>query len=192
MCYALGGENQYHCIFGGGACVIVHPSDLAPALVALDATVRIVGPKGARVLPLEKFFVLPDQDVHKETVLEVGELVVEAIVPVPGPGLRSSYRKVRARGSWDFAMAGLALAVAFKPDKKVEAARVVFSGIAPIPWRSLNVEQAILGQKLDAKTIAKAAGASVVGARPLAQNAYKVDMVKGIVEEALGAIAGQS
>jgi xanthine dehydrogenase YagS FAD-binding subunit len=188
MCYALGGENQYHCIFGGGACVIVHPSDLAPALVALDAQVRLVGPKGARVLSLEKFFVLPDQDARKETVLEPGELVLEVIVPPPDPALKSSYRKVRARGSWDFAMAGLALALAFKPDKKVAAARVVFSGIAPIPWRSLNVEQAILGQTLDAKTIAKAAAAAVVGARPLAQNAYKVDLVKGIVEEALGKI----
>ena len=188
-CYALGGENQYHGIFGGGACVIVHPSDLAPALVAIDATVRLVGPKGARVLPLEKFFVLPDQDVRKETVLEPGELVVEVVVPRPDPAVRSSYRKVRARGSWDFAMAGLALAVSFTPDKKVAAARVVLSGVAPIPWRSLNVEQAILGQKLDAKTIAKAATAAVVGARPLAQNAYKVDLVKGIVEEALGKIA---
>jgi xanthine dehydrogenase YagS FAD-binding subunit len=188
MCYALGGENQYHCIFGGGACVIVHPSDLAPALVALNAQVRLVGPKGARVLPLEKFFVLPEQDARKETVLESGELVLEVIVPSADPSLRSSYRKVRARGSWDFAMAGLALALTFKPDKKVAAARVVFSGIAPIPWRSLNVEQAILGQTLDAKTIAKAAAAAVVGARPLAQNAYKVDLVKGIVEEALGSL----
>jgi xanthine dehydrogenase YagS FAD-binding subunit len=190
-CYAVGGENQYHCLFGGGACVVVHPSDLAPALVALDATVRLVGPKGARVLPLEKFFVLPDQDARKETVLEPGELVIEVLVPRPDPSLRSAYRKVRARGSWDFAQAGLALALAFTPDNKVAAARVVLSGVAPIPWRSLNIEQAILGQKLDAKTIAKAASAAVVGVRPLAQNAYKVDMVRGIVEEELGHIVSR-
>jgi xanthine dehydrogenase YagS FAD-binding subunit len=67
MCYAVGGENQYHCIFGGGACVIVHPSDMAPALIALDATVRTIGPKGARVVPLEKFYVLPEQDATRET-----------------------------------------------------------------------------------------------------------------------------
>jgi len=188
-CYAVGGENQYHCIFGGGACVMVHPSDTAPALLALDATVRLVGPKGARVLPLEKFFVSPDQNVRRETVIEAAEVVVEVLLPRPDPALKSSYRKVRARGSWDFAMAGLALAVTFTPDKKVAAARVVLSGVAPIPWRSLNVEQAMLGQKLDARTMAKAAGAAVVGARPLAQNAYKLDMVKGIVEEALGTIA---
>ena len=76
MCYALGGENQYHCIFGGGACVIVHPSDTAPALIALDAKVRIIGPKGARVIPLEQFYVLPEKDATRETVLEPGEMVL--------------------------------------------------------------------------------------------------------------------
>lgn len=185
-CYAMDGENQYHAIFGGSSCWIVHPSDTAPALVALDAKVKLTGPKGTRTLPLEKFFVLPEDDVTKENVLEAGEVLAEVILPPAVAGQKSSYKKIRARGSWDFAMAGLALAVSFKPDKKVATARVVFSGVAPIPWRSLNVEQAIIGQRLDAKTLAKAAEAAVVGARPLAQNAYKVEMVKGLVTEALG------
>ena len=190
-CYAMDGENQYHAIFGGSACWIVHPSDTAPALVALDAKVRLVGPKGSRTLPIEKFFVLPDVDVTKENVLETGEVLAEVLLPPPVPETKSSYKKVRARGSWDFALAGIALAVSLRPDKKVATARVVFSGVAPIPWRSLNVEQAILGQRLDAKVIAKAAEAAVVGARPLAQNEYKVDMLKGIVTEALGRISSQ-
>jgi xanthine dehydrogenase YagS FAD-binding subunit len=184
-CYAIDGENQYHAIFGGSACWIVHPSDTAPALVALDAKVRLTGPKGSRTLPIEKFFVLPEDDVKKENVLEPGEILTEVVLPPADPGASSSYRKVRARGSWDFAMAGMALSIALAPDRKVKTARVVFSGVAPIPWRSLNVEQALIGQKLDAKTIARAAAAAVVGARPLAQNAYKLDMLKGVVEEGL-------
>jgi xanthine dehydrogenase YagS FAD-binding subunit len=188
MCYALGGENQYHCIFGGGACVIVHPSDMAPALVALDASVRIIGPKGARIIPLEKFYVLPEQDATRETVLEPNELVLGVLVPPPAPGLKSSYRKVRARGSWDFAMAGIAMAISMKAGK-VAYARVVLSGVAPIPWRLHAVEKLLIGQKIDAKLIAKAADAAIVGAKPLEQNAYKVPMVRGIVEETLGGAA---
>ncbi len=189
-CYAMDGENQYHAIFGGSSCWIVHPSDTAPALVALDAKVKLTGPKGTRTLPLEKFFVLPEDDVTKENVLEPGEVLAEVILPPAVAGQKSSYKKIRARGSWDFAMAGLALAVTLRPDKKVATARVVFSGVAPIPWRSLNVEQAIIGQRLDTKTLAKAADAAVLGARPLAQNAYKIEMVKGLITEALGKVGG--
>jgi xanthine dehydrogenase YagS FAD-binding subunit len=189
-CYAMDGENQYHAIFGGSSCWIVHPSDTAPALVALDAKVKLTGPKGTRTLPLEKFFVLPEDDVTKENVLEPGEVLAEVILPPAVAGQKSSYKKIRARGSWDFAMAGLAMAVSLRPDRKVATARVVFSGVAPIPWRSLNVEQAIIGQRLDAKTMAKAADAAVLGARPLAQNAYKIEMVKGLITEALGKVGG--
>ncbi|HOG29909.1 MAG TPA: FAD binding domain-containing protein [Vicinamibacterales bacterium] len=185
-CYAIGGENQYHAIFGGGACWIVHPSDTAPALMALDARVRLVGPKGARVLPLEKFYLLPDDDATKETVLEPGEIVLGVQVPPPAKGTRSAYRKVRARGSWDFAMAGLAWAIAMD-DGRVADARLVLSGVAPAPWRLHAVEKLLIRQRLDAKTVARAAAAAVVGAKPLEQNAYKVPLVRGLVEDALGA-----
>ncbi len=187
MCYALGGQNQYHCIFGGGPCVIVHPSDTAPALAALEATVRIAGPKGTRTVPVEQFFVPPDKDVTRETVLEPGEILTEVLLP-PATGGPSSYRKIRARGAWDFALAGLALSLTFKAGK-VERARAVLSGVAPIPWRSPAIEKAITGQRLDAKTVAAAGAASVVGAQPLEYNGYKVPLVKGMVEEALLAIA---
>lgn len=184
VCYAADGENRYHCIFGGGRCQIVHPSDTAPALVALDASVRVAGPKGARVVPLEKFFVLPADDVLRETVLARGEIVTEVLLPPADPAVRSSYRKVRARGSWDFAMAGLALAIAMKGDR-IERARAVLSGVAPIPWRSAGLERALAGQRLEARTISRAADAAVAGAEPLAQNAYKVPLVRGLVEEVL-------
>jgi xanthine dehydrogenase YagS FAD-binding subunit len=188
MCYALGGENQYHCIFGGSACVIVHPSDTAPALIALDAKVRILGPKGARVIPLEQFYVLPEKDATRETVLEPGELVAGVLVPAAPAGLQSGYRKVRARGSWDFAMAGLAHAIAIKAGK-ITSARLVLSGVAPVPWRLGAVEKLIVGQKLDAKLVARAADAAVAGAKPLAHNGYKVPLVRGVIEEVLGGLS---
>jgi xanthine dehydrogenase YagS FAD-binding subunit len=187
MCYAVGGENQYHCIFGGGACVIVHPSDTAPALIALDAKVRILGPKGARVIPLEQFYVLPEKDATRETVLEPGDMVAGVLVPPSAPGQHSGYRKVRARGSWDFAMAGLAHAVTLKAGRVADA-RLVLSGVAPTPWRLPAVEQLLIGQKLDARLVARAADAAIAGAKPLEHNGYKVPLVHGLVEEVLGGI----
>jgi len=184
ICYAIEGENQYHAIFGGGACWIVHPSDTAPALVALDATFRVVGPKGSRTVPAGKFFVLPDDNAQKETVLEAGEVLTDILLPPPARKA-SAYRKVRARGSWDFAMAGIATSIGLTAGKVADA-RIVLSGVAPIPWRLQEVEKILVGQKLDATLIGKAADLAVAGARPLSQNAYKVPMVRGIVEEALG------
>jgi len=187
-CYALGGENQYHCVFGGGACVIVHPSDTAPALIALDAKVRIIGPKGARVIPLEQFYVLPEQDATRETALEPGEIVLGVLVPPTAPGQKSGYRKVRARGSWDFAMAGLAHAISWKAGRIADA-RLVLSGVAPAPWRLHAVEKLLIGQKLDARLVTRAADAAIVGAKPLEHNGYKVPLVHGLVEEVLGGLS---
>jgi len=186
-CYAIGGENQYHAIFGGGACWIVHPSDTAPALCALDAKLRLVGPKGSRTVTAESFFVLPDQNVRQESILEPGEIVAELLLPPSPAGQKSSYRKVRARGSWDFAMAGIAAAVTMKAGKVADA-RIVLSGVAPVPWRLPLVEKLLVGQKVDAKLLAKAADLAVAGAKPLEQNAYKVPLVRGIIEEAVAAL----
>jgi xanthine dehydrogenase YagS FAD-binding subunit len=185
-CFAVAGENQYHCILGGGPCFTVHPSDTAPALVAFDASVRITGPKGSRTVPVEKFHVLPRTDVRRETVLEPGEIVTEIVLP-PARGLLSSYRKVRARASWDFALAGIALALRLK-DGVVADARTVLSGAAPVPWRSREIEAAITGKMLDADVIAKAAEAAMKNAQPLKENEYKVPLFRGMIEEELAAI----
>ncbi|MFB3886269.1 MAG: xanthine dehydrogenase family protein subunit M [Thermodesulfobacteriota bacterium] len=188
-CYAYNGENQYHCLFGsGGICYIVHPSDTAPALVAYEAVIQVAGPKGMRRIPAGKFHVLPSEDVRKETVLRPNEMVTEIILPPPAKGLRSSYRKVRARRSWDFALAGVALALKFKGDV-VEKARVVLSGAAPIPWRSREVEESITGKRLDAETVAKASEAALKNAEPLERNGYKIPLFRGMIEEELLAIA---
>ena len=188
-CYALQGENQFHCIFGGTMCYIVHPSDTAPVLVAFEAIARVVGPGGTRTIPLGKFHVPPAENVEKETALEPNEILTEILLPPPGQGVRSSYRKVRARQSWDFALAGLALVVRFN-EKRVEQARVVLSGAAPVPWRSMAVEETITGKELNAETVGKAADAVLKNAEPLKHNGYKIPLFRGIIEEELVSIAG--
>jgi xanthine dehydrogenase YagS FAD-binding subunit len=185
LCYAMEGENQYHAIFGyDKICAIVHPSDTAPALIACGAAVRVVGPSGSRLVPVEGLYVLPKVDVKRETVLKPGEIISEIILPKPAEGSKSSYRKARARRSWDFALVGTAFAVEFK-DGKIQKARAVFSGVAPVPWRSNEVEEAITGKKLDAQTVSKAAAMAVKNAEPLEGNEYKVAMLMGLVEEEL-------
>jgi xanthine dehydrogenase YagS FAD-binding subunit len=187
-CFAASGENEFHCIFGGAPCFIVHPSDTAPALVALDASVSISGPKGARTIPLASFFVLPADNVRQENVLAPGEVVTEILLGPPAPGTRSKYRKVRERGAFDFATASAA-AVVTLAGGKVAAARIVLGGVAPKPWRSEEAEKALVGKALDAGAIAQAAAAAVKDASPLPQNEYKVPLVRGILEETLASLA---
>jgi len=186
-CFAYEGENQYHCIFGGDMCYIVHPSDTAPALAALGAICRVSGPAASRSVAVESFHVAPTEDPQRETVLGPDEILTEIILPAPANGLRSSYRKVRTRGAWDFALAGVALAIVFDGDT-VRSARVFLSGAAPVPWRSKATEDAIVGTSLDAATIDKAAAATVAGAEPLEQNGYKVALFEGLMKEQLEAI----
>ena len=153
-------------------------------LMALGALVRISGPNGNRSVAIEDFFLLPKSDVARETVLEKGEVVTEVLLPSAETGLRSSYLKIRERGGWDFALAGVALAVRLAGELIVES-RVVFSGVAPVPWRSKATEDAIHGLPLNSETASRAAAAAVEGAKPLAQNGYKVPLLQGAIEEIL-------
>jgi len=186
-CYAIAGENHYHCIFGGSGCYIVHPSDTAPALQALGASVRIASRMGSRLVPMEEFFVLPADDIRHENILEAGELVTEIVLPAVASGTLSVYRKVRDRGAWDFALAGLAAIVSMNGDR-VETASLVLSGVAPKPWRAVDAEGALTGGQLDAETIARVAEAAASGAQPLEHNRYKVQLVRGLMEETLRAL----
>jgi xanthine dehydrogenase YagS FAD-binding subunit len=156
--------------------------------VAYNATLRIAGPGGTKLLPLEKFFVSPSQNVKKETILKSNEILTDILLPPPLKGSRSSYRKVRARQSWDFALAGVALLLKFNEDR-VEKARVILSGAAPIPWRSKEAEQALAGNRLNADTIRQTADAALKNAEPLEKNGYKVHLFRGMLEEELQAIA---
>ncbi len=186
-CYAVRGENRYHAILGGGPCYIVHPSDTAAALLALGAAVRAAGRAGTRTVPLDAFFVLPAKDILRENVLDPAEIVTEVLVPPPPSGLVGAYRKVRERGAWDFALAGVAVGIV-RREGRVSDARIVLGGVAPIPWRSRGAEDALRGRKLDPESAALAADAAVRGAEPLERNGYKVPLARGAVEETLLAL----
>jgi xanthine dehydrogenase YagS FAD-binding subunit len=186
LCFAVGGDNRYHCIFGGQMCFYVHPSDTAAALVALGATVTAASASGSRTIPVERLHVPPAEDPTRETVLDSKQILTEVVLPAGT--FRSSYRKVKIRGAWDFALAGVALALAVD-NNVIRTARVVLSGVAPVPWRALATEQTLTGNALDQPTIAAAAAAAVVGAEPLSGNAYKVPLVEGLVAEQLQALA---
>ena len=187
LCYAVEGENAYHCIFGGENCFIVHPSDTAPALAALQASVTIAGPNGRRTMAVENFYMPPSEDYTRETVLEPAEIVTEIILPPPAAGLRSSYRKVRARRAWDFALAGVALAITFTGDQAADC-RVILSGAAPVPWRSAEAETVVRGSRLNRDRAAEAAEAAVKKAEPMTQNEYKIPLFRSIIEQELTAI----
>lgn len=182
-CFAVDGQNRYHAVLGGGPCYIVHPSDTAPMLVALGAAVRVAGPDGGRTIRLEEFFVLPADELERENVLAPGEIITAILLP-PAPRLHSSYRKVRERAAWDFALASVALALEVGAGT-VTAARVVLGGVAPVPWRSRAAERAIVGNRLEESTARAAAAAAVADADPLAHNGYKVPLIRGLLEESL-------
>ncbi len=186
MCYAVEGENRYHAILGGDPCYIVHPSDTAPMLVALGAEVRISGSAGDRTLPLQEFFVLPDQNLSRENVLQPDEIVTEVLLPKPS-GFLSSYRKIRERGAWDFALVSVALAVR-RSGSTIADARIVLGGVAPAPWRSEAAERALIGRQPSEALAEEVAAAAMAGAQPLEQNAYKVLLAKGAIVESLLAL----
>ncbi len=187
-CFAVGGENQFHCILGGDQCYMVHPSDTAPALIAFRASVKVQGRKGTRTVPVEELHVRPEVDVHRETVLEPDEVITEILLPSVPSDLKSAYRKVRARRSWDFALAGVAPAILFRGEV-VEDARIVLSGVAPFPWRAVESERAIIGKRIDPETAREAARAAVKDAAPMTKNDYKVSLIQAVIEEQLLEIA---
>lgn len=187
-CFAHAGDNRFHCILGGRGCVIVHPSDTAPALIALDARVRIQGPKGSRRIAVADLHVPPADDFLRETMLEPGEIITHIELPEPVAGSSSRYRKVRARRAWDFALAGAALSIKLRK-RTVEHLRLVFSGVAPVPWRAERVEQQLIGNTLDAAAIERAAATAVEEADPLEHNGYKVELLEAVVTQELGACA---
>jgi len=189
-CYAESGENKYNAILGGGPSFIVHPSDLAPMLVALEATVSIAGPNGNRTLPLEKFFVLPSEDYRRENALEPAEIITHIQVPPSSFAAQSTYLKFKERSSLDFALSAVAAAIEVGPDRKVRQARMVLGGVAPVPWRVPKVEAFLAGKALEPATLAEAGRLALRGAEPLSKNGYKVPLTQALVRRALAKVGG--
>jgi xanthine dehydrogenase YagS FAD-binding subunit len=187
-CYSISGENEFHAIFGGGPSYIVHPSDTAPALVALEATFRIAGPAGERTVAAADFFTLPTVDAARENVLKDGEVLTEIMLPRRGAGVRSTYHKILDREAWTHAV--VSAAIVLDMDKDVcRSARIVLGGVAPIPWRLPAVEKLLTGRRVTPALSAEAGAAAVVGARPLAKNGYKVPMTQAMVRRTIEGLA---
>jgi xanthine dehydrogenase YagS FAD-binding subunit len=184
FCFAVTGENQYHAVLGGELCYIVHPSDTAPALVALNATARILSDSGERTVPFEQYFTGPRVDVKRENVLGPTDILAEIMIPEPKAGSKGVYLKIRERSVWDFATVSVAVQVS-STNRLVDDARIVLGGVAPTPLRVARAEDVVKGKTLDDGLAKQAADAAFLGARPMTNNGYKVDMGKELVRRAL-------
>jgi xanthine dehydrogenase YagS FAD-binding subunit len=183
-CYAVNGRNKYHAILGGGLCYIVHPSDLAPMLMALGASVTITGPDGDRTLSLEDFYQPPRVDVKRENILDRNQFLSSVFVPKPKNGALSTYLKLKERGTWDFALVSAALC-GEKTGDTMKNLHIVLGGVAPIPWRLKKSEKSLEGRPLSSENIRSAAGEELKDARTLKDNGYKMDLVKAVLEDAI-------
>ncbi len=183
LCYAVEGLNKYHAILGGDPVYIVHPSDLAPALIALGATLKIVGPEGGKTMAVEEFFTLPAANPFRENVLEPNEIVVEVEVPAPKPNTKSFYLKAREKGSLDFALASVA-GVFEMSGQTCEHASVVLGSVAPAPWRSAEAEAALTGKMINDSVSRQAGADAVKDAQPLNDNEYKVLLTQNLIGRA--------
>ena len=190
-CYAISGENKYNAILGGGPSYIVHPSDLAPMLLALGATVTVTGSEGKRVIALDKFFTLPSEgNIRRENVLKNEDIITEIHVPASPLAARSTYLKFKERDSLDFALASAAVAVRMGSNRTVQDARIVLGGVAPIPWRVPAAEKFLAGKELKPDVLAEAGKLALAEAQPLEKNAYKVPLAQTLVRRALAKAGG--
>ncbi len=181
----LKGENERHALFDTSPCVAVQPFDPAAALVALDAAVRLRGPRGERTVALADLFAAPSTERRTENVLAADELILAVTIPTPAAGTRSTYLKAMDRKAWAFALVGVAAAIRVERGQ-IAAARLVLSGVANVPWRVETAERALRGAAPDEATFARAAEAALADAAPLAHNAYKVPLAQALIRRALG------
>ena len=186
-CGALEGVHRNHAVLGStlegpGTCVATHPSDMAVAMVALDAVVRVLGFDGEREIPIADLHRLPGDDPSQDTTLRHGELITA--IDLPALGFPSRYRKVRDRASFAFALVSVAAAVRIE-DGVVADVRLALGGVAHKPWRAVAAERALLGQPADEATFAAAADAELAAARPLRDNGFKVPLARNLVVRTL-------
>src|SRR6266446_3816201 len=184
-CAAITGVNRSLAILGTSEhCIATNPSDMNIAMAALEATIRVRGPKGERSIPIADFHVLPGNTPQRETVLEPGDLVTHVTLPPPAPGSRSLYLKLRDRASYEFALASAAVVVTVAGGKLTHA-RVALGGVGTKPWRSTEAESALTGQAATEEVFRKAAEAALRGAKPQSENGFKVELAKRCLVHAL-------
>ncbi|MCA1391051.1 xanthine dehydrogenase family protein subunit M [Bradyrhizobium sp. BRP19] len=189
-CAARDGLNAGHAILGtSDHCVATHPSDVAVALVALDATMRVRGPKGERTFPVEELFRLPGDTPHLEHTLLPGELIVEVRVPEGPDSRRARYLKVRDRASYEFALVSAAAALDVV-DGVIRGARLAVGGVGTRPWRMRAVEAALIGKVPGRQVFEAAARSALEGARPLSGNHYKLELLPRTIVRAFEMTGG--
>jgi xanthine dehydrogenase YagS FAD-binding subunit len=192
-CYAADddGDNKYNAIIGGGPSYIVHPSDVATALVALDAKITYVDAGGKKnTVAAENFFTLPSDGVRKENILKTGDIVTEINVPRQGRNDRSTYIKFKEKDSMDWAVSAVAVQAQVGAGGMIQDSRVVLGGVAPKPWRSKAAEAVLKGKKFTPQLANEAAEVALKDARPLSKNAYKVPLTRVLVRRAIHKVAG--
>jgi xanthine dehydrogenase YagS FAD-binding subunit len=184
-CAAIGGPNRWHAVHGTSEnCIAANPSDLAVALVALDAAVEVHGAGGQRTVPLIDFHRLPGATPHIETVLEPGEVIAAITVPANPAARRSHYLKVRDRASFEFAVVSAAVALEMDGDR-IRQARVALGGVGTKPWRVAPVETALAGASLDAAALRRAAALAADGAQGYGHNDFKIELMQRAIVRAL-------
>ena len=184
-CAAVEGFNRIHAVLGGSdKCIAVHPSDMAVAMLALDATVQIQGAGGTRDVALKDFHLLPGETPQHETVVKPGDLILSVTLPAKISAKRSAYVKLRDRASYEFALASCA-AVLQMDGNTIRSARVALGGVATKPWRSTEAEQALTGKPANEETFKAATEAALQNAKPLKYNAYKIPLAKMAIVRAL-------
>ena len=188
-CYALTGNTRLLCVTGGDRCYIVHPSDTAVALSALDARVETIGPNGRRELVVGEFFAGPGRDMRRENVLEPGELLTRIVLPADAPE-RSAYIKVRERESGDFALVSVSVALTLDGEGTISKTRIALGGVAPVPYRDTEVEGYLAGRTIAEVDSTEAASLALANATPLPGNGYKLPMARNTLRRALSMLFG--
>ena len=183
FCYSVNGDNRYHAIIGGESCYIVHPSDTATALLALNAQAKVAGPSGERMVPFDDYFTGPREDILRENLLKPEEILVEVFIPNPAPGTKQAWMKLKNREVYDFAIVAVAAAFTVANDTWTDG-RIVLGGVAPVPYRALPIENQIKGKNIQS-AIKQAAAAIRTVARPMSMNAYQVDIAQTLVERTI-------
>jgi xanthine dehydrogenase YagS FAD-binding subunit len=177
-CSAIGGYVRYHAILGASEnCVAVHPSDMAVAMAMYDAQVAVLGTDGSALIPVTEFYRLPGDEPERDTVLEHGQLITGVEIPAAPDGARATYRKVRDRASYAFALVSVAAEVVVA-DGVVEQARIALGGVAHQPWRARRAEAVLHGAAVTRETFERAAAAELERAKPLPGNEFKVTLAR--------------
>ena len=184
-CPAITGHNRTLAILGASEhCIATNPSDMCVAMAALEATIHVQGPKGARAVPFADFHLLPGNTPHRETALEPGDLITHVTLPLPVVGSKQLYLKLRDRASYEFALASAAVVLTIA-GRRITRARIALGGVGTKPWRSPEAERTLTGKTANEETFRLAAEAALSGAKPQSENGFKIELTKRCLTYAL-------